>query len=99
MNHFKSLKIGTNPLLVIGCILIAFSLTHFYFTNIESPKIAQIIGHIMLFPVYVFEEICNRIGFSDLTRNAIVVFLVLVFSYSCVVLVISKILKWIKSGN
>lgn len=99
MNHFKSLKIGNNPLLVMGCTIIAFGVTHFYFKDADSSKIAQIIGHIMLSPVYMFEEIANWIGFENLRNNSIIIFLVLLFSYSSVVLITNKIFEWRRSDQ
>lgn len=99
MNHFKSLKVGTSPLLFVGCTIVAFGVTSFYFKNSESPQIANVIGHILLFPVYLFEEIANRMGTTDYSGNAVVVFFVLLLSYSIVAFTINKIIGWRQTDN
>lgn len=99
MNHFKSLKIGNNPLLIVGCTIIAFGVTHFYFRSDASPKIAAIIGHLLLLPVYLFDEISSRFFNVDYSGNPVVVFFVLLLSYSFIALVISKIFEWRRPSN
>ncbi|HKR06641.1 MAG TPA: hypothetical protein VJY62_18550 [Bacteroidia bacterium] len=99
MNHFKSLKIGNSPLLMMGCTIIAFGVTHFYFANGESPKIAIIIGHILLFPVYLVDGIVSFLDIDSILSNPIAIFLVLFITYSCIVVVASKIFEWRRSGS
>lgn len=91
MNHFKSLKIGNSPLLIMGCIIIAFGVTHFYYGNADSPKIELIIGHILLFPIYFVDGIISRFGFNSIMNSPVIVFLVLLFTYACIVLIMRKI--------
>jgi hypothetical protein len=92
MNHFKSLKIGNSLLLFIGCSIIAFSVTHFYFKDPESPKITAVLGHILLSPFYVFESITLKLGLTDFTHSAYAVFFVLFFSYAFASLFVIKLL-------
>lgn len=99
MNNFKSLKIGTVPLLLAGCSVIAFGVTHFYFKNPELPEISDIFGHLLLFPVYLFEEIAARFGNSDVTSNIVVVFSVLMVTYSFLVIGTNKILSMMVIGK
>ena len=99
MNHFKSLKIGNNPLLVMGCTVIAFGVTQFYYTDADPSKLMHIIGSILLFPARVFNFIAGQIGLEDLRNNAIIIFLVLLLSYSFVALAANKILEWRSAEN
>lgn len=99
MNHFKSINISNNPLLVMGCTVIAFGVTHFYFVQNDSPSVTKVIGNILLFPVSLFEKTANWIGFINLTGNPVVIFLILLFTYSCIALTGNKIIKWRKTSN
>lgn len=94
MNHFKSVKVGNSPLLIIGCIIISFGVTHFYFENNNNLKIENIIGHILLFPVYLVEGLISLLGFNGVLGNPVAVFLVLLMTYSSIVFAICKIFEW-----
>ena len=98
MNHFKSLKVGNNPLLIMGCTIIAFGVTHFYFKDADPSKMMQIIGNILLFPVRIFDLIAGTLGLENIRNNAIIIFLVLLLSYSFVALATNKILEWRRAG-
>lgn len=99
MNHFKSLSIGSYPLLIMGCTAIAFGLTHFYFMDGSNTQIIQVVGHILLFPVFIFGEIMMRIGRNDLMQNVIVIFMVLLFTYSFIAICTNKIFEWRRADN
>ncbi|MEP7168572.1 MAG: hypothetical protein ABI855_04325 [Bacteroidota bacterium] len=99
MNHFKTLKIGNSPLLLMGCTIIAFGVTHFYFANTNTPKIANIIGHLLLFPIYLVDGIGSLIGFNSILSNPIAIFLILFITYSGIVIVASKIFEWRNSAE
>ena len=94
MNHFKSVKVGNSPLLLLGCIIISFGVTHFYFKNTDSPKIENIIGHILLFPVYIVDGLVSLFGFNSVMSNPIVIFLVLLITYSIIAFIAVKIFEW-----
>jgi hypothetical protein len=99
LNHFKSLKIGNSPLLLMGCTIIAFGVTHFYFAASETPKIANIIGNLLLFPVLLVNEIVSRFGSGTILDNPIAIFLILFITYSGIVFIASKIFEWRRTDN
>ena len=98
MNHFKSLKVGNNPLLIMGCTIIAFGVTHFYYRDYDTSKMMQIIGNILLFPVRIFDLVAGILGWENIRNNVIIIFLVLLLSYSFVALATNKILEWRRSA-
>ena len=100
MNHLKSLKISNSPLLLIGCSILSFGVTHFYFSNSDNPKVTNIIGQILLFPVYVIDGFFSLLGNTTfILSNPIVIFLILLITYSGIVFIGGKIFEWRNSEN
>jgi len=83
----------------MGCTLIAFGVTHFYFANAQTPKIANIIGNLLLFPVLLVNEIVSLFGFRSILSDPIAIFLVLFVTYSGIVFISTKIFEWRRSDS
>jgi hypothetical protein len=94
MNHLKSLKISNSPLLLVACSILSFSVTNFYFSNAENQKITNIIGQILLFPVYIIDGIFSFLGSPTILSNPITIFLILLITYSGIVFIGGKIFQW-----
>ncbi|GEM_PF-2738222 len=97
MNHFKTVRIGNNPLLVIGSAALAFGITHFYFNQSDAEGIIPMLGHILLIPYYLFASACKLFGFQELADKVVIIFIVLMISYSAIAFFISKITELIIS--
>lgn len=98
MNHFKTIPVGTNPMILVACTALAFGVTHFHFNEEYYGGLVHTIGQILLTPAYLFDEISHFLNINC-SSHVVCVFFSLVTTYSLIALTFTRLFRTRKVQN